>query len=76
MFSHTVFRKIKILMMRLIGFRCHGYRIICCVTGTHGSEIRSVVFLTGLSPQSLLLSICAFLLRFGFSTHTGVKSDG
>ena len=34
----------------------------------HGSEIRSVVFLTGLSPQSLLLSVCAFLLRFGFST--------
>ena len=29
---------------------------------------RSLVFLTGLSPQSLLLSICAFLLRFGFST--------
>jgi hypothetical protein len=34
----------------------------------HGSEIRSVVFLTGLSPQSLLLSVCAFLLRFGFRT--------
>jgi hypothetical protein len=34
----------------------------CCLAA------RSVVFLTGLSPQSLLLSVCAFLLRFGFST--------
>ena len=38
--------------------------------GAHESSqaARSVVFLTGLSPQSLLLSVCAFLLRFGFRT--------